>query len=235
MRRIWFIPVLVAVAAVLLEACSDIGKTCDAYADKISEAVEKGDIKGIAEVDSLFRVDLVTDSVHSALWRKSLADKADGYKNDTVAIAIRVVAEEPQKLGAEMVGELIGKMQDSPKEVFLKNLGITRQMYYAVGRSDDFLTFNSAYQQGIDKLPVGKQMQIYSSIASPRILGEVLADDVIKAQGTPHADSTVVVVNQRLQELKKIYSGSDYEDMKTAFGRLILSTDAASIISSFDL
>ncbi len=219
----------------LIYGCSDKGDICKNYAQRIEHAIASGNTAELATVDSLFRLHLEADTAQAYAWRQSLAMLADDSGSDSAAIAIRVIAETPDKLGQELFSELTENASISPKEKYLRALGISRFVYTAIGRKDDFLKFNSAYQKGIDAMPLNAQMQIYVSISTPQLLGEVLANDAVQAQGTPEADSVVTNVNQRIQELKKIYTPTDYDKMKLAFGRLILSTDAASIISSFDL
>ena len=218
-----------------LMSCGNIDDKCKSYAEMVNNAVTGNDTKLLAEADSLFRSGLAADSLNSDEWRNAMTDYADDYGNDTVSMAIKIIAEIPSKLGAEMVDRLISHIDDAPKEEFIRTLGISRYIYSSLQRYDDFMAFNSAYQKGIDTLPIEKQMQIYASIATPEMLGEVLADDVVSAQGTPAADSVAANVNSRIQALKKIYSTDDYEKLKVSFGKFILSTDASSVISSFNL
>lgn len=219
---------LVAVAAAAA-ACSN---TAEQFAKRIRTAVANNDKEALIATDKEFRKMLI-DSGDDDL-RGDLASTAEEETNDTLRTAILAIAETPKAIGKQTAEQLIANPDnENNRKAFIETLGLTRYVYTMLDRTDDFLLFNAAYQGEIDKLPIERQMKVYTAIAGPRLLGEVMADDVVKAQGTPQADSIINNVNLRIHALKKLYTPAEYEQMKEAFGRLILTTDAAMTISSF--
>lgn len=220
--------------AVAVSACIRLGNDAETVADSIAEAVESKDFNRLAEIDEAFRASLSDDQETRREQRKALAELADDADNDTVRIATLLIAQLPDACGELLVNRLIeSRTEGNTKETFLSTLS-TVQMLYSHLNSEDFVVFNQAYQKGIDRLSIDEQMKIYCAIASPEMIGEVMADDVIRSAETPQQQEVFTTVNQRISSLKSSYKPTEFERMKNAFGRTLLSAGGDQWLTAFE-
>lgn len=219
--------------AAVVSSCLRFGDEAKTVADDITEAVESKDFNRLSEINTAFRASLSDDKDTRREQRAALAALADDADNDTVGIAILLVAQLPDKCGELLVNRLIeNRSKENTKEMFLSTLS-TVQMLYSHLDSEDFVLFNQAYQKGIDRLSIDEQMKIYCAIASPEMIGEVMADDVIRSAETPQQQEAFDTVNQRISSLKTSYKPSEFERMKNAFGRTLLSAGGDEWLTAF--
>lgn len=61
-----------------------------------------------------------------------------------------------------------------------------------------------------------------------------LADDVIRSAETPQQQEVFTTVNQRISSLKSSYKPSEFERMKNAFGRTLLSAGGDQWLTAFE-
>ena len=219
--------------AAVVSSCLRFGDEAKTVAEDITEAVESKDFNRLSEINTAFRASLSDDKDTRREQRKALAELADDADNDTVRIATLLIAQLPDACGELLVNRLIeSRTEGNTKETFLSTLS-TVQMLYSHLDSEDFVLFNQAYQKGIDRLSIDEQMKIYCAIASPEMIGEVMADDVIRSAETPQQQEAFDTVNQRISSLKTSYKPSEFERMKNAFGRTLLSAGGDEWLTAF--
>lgn len=87
----------------------------------------------------------------------------------------------------------------------MNEVNATRAALVMLGQPQTIRQFHAATDLSARKLPLDKQMRLFSSVASPEALGRALRADL----NAPQADSALVT--RQVNELRKIYSDQDYQ------------------------
>ena len=208
------LPIIVIALMLLLTACDGASKRGEALGHEFMAAW--GDTAAMRAVVQRFNA-LRDDSLRWP-WEIKAANRAfaaplfaDG--RDSLFQAAHVIVLSPTELAqrkCQTMVEVLMRHEDEPDSA-ADHLALIHWLCYTVGYERHVQVFDSTLQASVDKLSIHEQMLVYAQASRPAALGAALAHDA----NQPDADMTDI--NQRINELKGIYSPEDYKTFEAAY------------------
>jgi hypothetical protein len=208
------LPIIVIGLILLLTACDGASKRGEALGREFMAAW--GDTAAMRAVVQRFNA-LRDDSLRWP-WEVKAANRAfaaplfaDG--RDSLFQAAHVIVLSPTELAqrkCQTMVEVLMRHEDEPDSA-ADHLALIHWLCYTVGYERHVQVFDSTLQASVDKLSIHEQMLVYAQASRPAALGAALAHDA----NQPDADMTDI--NQRINELKGIYSPDDYKKFEAAY------------------
>ncbi len=208
------LPIIVIALMLLLTACDGASKRGEALGREFMAAW--GDTAAMRAVVQRFNA-LRDDSLRWP-WEVKAANRAfaaplfaDG--RDSLFQAAHVIVLSPTELAqrkCQTMVEVLMRHEDEPDSA-ADHLALIHWLCYTVGYERHVQVFDSTLQASVDKLSIHEQMLVYAQASRPAALGAALAHDA----NQPDADMTDI--NQRINELKGIYSPEDYKTFEAAY------------------
>lgn len=208
------LPIIVIGLMLLLTACDGASKRGEALGREFMAAW--GDTAAMRAVVQRFNA-LRDDSLRWP-WEVKAANRAfaaplfaDG--RDSLFQAAHVIVLSPTELAqrkCQTMVEVLMRHEDEPDSA-ADHLALIHWLCYTVGYERHVQVFDSTLQASVDKLSIHEQMLVYAQASRPAALGAALAHDA----NQPDADMTDI--NQRINELKGIYSPEDYKTFEAAY------------------
>ena len=208
------LPIIVIGLMLLLTACDGASKRGETLGREFMAAW--GDTAAMRAVVQRFNA-LRDDSLRWP-WEVKAANRAfaaplfaDG--RDSLFQAAHVIVLSPTELAqrkCQTMVEVLMRHEDEPDSA-ADHLALIHWLCYTVGYERHVQVFDSTLQASVDKLSIHEQMLVYAQASRPAALGAALAHDA----NQPDADMTDI--NQRINELKGIYSPEDYKTFEAAY------------------
>lgn len=208
------LPLIVIGLMLLLTACDGASRRGEALGREFMAAW--GDTAAMRAVVQRFNA-LRDDSLRWP-WEVKAANRAfaaplfaDG--RDSLFQAAHVIVLSPTELAqrkCQTMVEVLMRHEDEPDSA-ADHLALIHWLCYTVGYERHVQVFDSTLQASVDKLSIHEQMLVYAQASRPAALGAALAHDA----NQPDADMTDI--NQRINELKGIYSPEDYKTFEAAY------------------
>ena len=208
------LPIIVIGLMLLLTACDGASKRGEALGREFMAAW--GDTAAMRAVVQRFNA-LRDDSLRWP-WEVKAVNRAfaaplfaDG--RDSLFQAAHVIVLSPTELAqrkCQTMVEVLMRHEDEPDSA-ADHLALIHWLCYTVGYERHVQVFDSTLQASVDKLSIHEQMLVYAQASRPAALGAALAHDA----NQPDADMTDI--NQRINELKGIYSPEDYKTFEAAY------------------
>ena len=211
MRRL---PLIFIGMIVLLTACDSASKRGEALGNEFMDAW--GDTAAMRAVVQRFNA-LRNDSLNWP-WERKAANRAftipllaDG--RDSLFQAANVIVLSPTELAqrkCQTMVEVLMRHEDEPDSA-ADHLSLIHWLCNTFGYYRHVEVFDSTLQSSVDKLSIHEQMLVYAQASRPAALGSALAADA----NQPDAD--MAEIDERINELRVIYTPEDYKTFETAY------------------
>ena len=208
------LPIFMIVMLLLLTACDGASKRGEALGREFMAAW--GDTAAMRQVVKRFNA-LRDDSLRWP-WEIKAANRAftnpllaDG--RDSLFQAANVIVLSPTELAqrkCQTMVEVLMRQEDEPDSA-ADHLSLIHWLCYTFGYDRHVEVFDSTLQASVDKLSVHEQMLVYAQASRPAALGAALAHDA----NQPDAD--MADINQRINELRGLYTPEDYKTFEAAY------------------
>ncbi|MBQ6079761.1 MAG: hypothetical protein IJK93_05710 [Muribaculaceae bacterium] len=208
------LPIIMIVMLLLLTACDGASRRGEALGREFLEVW--GDTAAMHQVVNRFNA-LRNDSLRWP-WEKKAANRAftnpllaDG--RDSLFQAAHVIVLSPTELAqrkCQTMVEVLMRQEDEPDSA-ADHLSLIHWLCYTFGYDRHVEVFDSTLQASVDNLSIHEQMLVYAQASRPAALGTALAHDA----NQPNAN--MVEINQRIDELRGIYTPEDYKTFETAY------------------